>query len=61
MPKVLCIISLIASALVFLLFFLNLIAGFPFGGAGGAMEHIGMIIGSAVIGGFSVMTFLEVR
>ena len=59
MPKVLCIVSLIISALVFLLFTLDLIAGFPFGNAGGLVGHLGMMFGSAVIGAFSVLTFLE--
>jgi len=61
MPKVLCIVSLIISALVFLLFLLNLIAGFPFGGAGGLVGNLGMIVGAAIIGAFSVFTFLECR
>jgi len=61
MPKALCIISLIVSVLVFLLFLLDLIAGIPFGGAGGLMGHLGMITGAVIIGAFSVLTFLESR
>jgi len=61
MPKALCIISLIISALVFLLFLIDLIAGFPFGGVGGLMGHLGILIGAAIIGAFSVLTFLECR
>ena len=61
MPKVLCLVSLIISALVLVLFLLNLIAGLPFGGAGGLVGNLGMIIGAGIIGGFSVLTFLECR
>ena len=61
MPKVLCIISLVTSALVFLLFLLDLIAGVPFGGAGGLLGHLGMMFGAAVIGTFSILTFPECR
>ena len=61
MPKILCIISLVVSALIFLLFLLDLIAGFPFGGIGGLMGHVGMLVGAAVIGAFSVLTFIECR
>jgi hypothetical protein len=59
MPKALCIISLIISALVLLLFLLDMIAGIPFGGAGSFIGHLGMIIGAAIVGVFSVLTFLE--
>ena len=61
MPKLLCIISLVISALVFLLFTLDLIAGIPFGGAGGLLGHVGMMIGAAVIGTFSYLTISECR
>ena len=61
MPKALCIISLIISALVFLLFLIDLIAGIPFGGVGGLVGHLGMIAGAAIIGTFSVLTFRECR
>jgi len=61
MPKALCIVSLIASALVFLLFTLDLIAGTPFGGIGGLWGHLGMMFGSAVIATFSVLTLPECR
>ena len=61
MPKILCIISLIVSALVLLLFLLDMIVGIPFGGVGGLMGHLGIIFGAAVIATFSVLTFLENR
>jgi hypothetical protein len=63
MPKALCIISLIVSALVCLLFLLDMIAGIPFGGteAGGLLGHLGIVIGAVIIGAFSVLTFLECR
>ena len=61
MPKILCITSLVISSIVFLIFLLNLIAGIPFGSAGGMLMNIGMIIGALIIGAFSVLTFLEAR
>ena len=61
MPKVLCLVSLIVSALVSLLFLLNLIAGVPFSGAGGTMGNLGMVFGAAIIATFSVLTFRECR
>lgn len=61
MPKILCITSLAISGLLFLIFLLNLIAGIPFGPAGGKLMDIGMIVGSGVVGTFSVLTFLEIR
>ena len=61
MPKALCIVSLVISAMVFLLFLLDLIAHVPFGGAGGLLGHLGMLLGTAVIGTFSVLTYPECR
>jgi hypothetical protein len=61
MPKILCIASLGISALVFLLFTINLIAGFPFGTAVGLLGNLGMIFGAAVIATFSVLTFPECK
>ena len=61
MPKMLCIISLILSAIVFLLFTLDLILGMPFGGSGGLLGHIGMMFGAAMVAVFSVLTFPECR
>ena len=61
MPKVLCIVSLAVSALVFLLFTIDLIAGIPFGGAGGLLGNLGMMFGAAVIGAFSFLTIPECR
>jgi hypothetical protein len=59
MPKILCIVSLVISALVFVLFTLDLIVGIPFGGAGGLLGHIGLMVGSAIIATFSVLTIPE--
>ena len=56
MPKILCIASLVISALVFLLFALDLVVKVPFGGAGGLIGSLGMMFGAAVIGTFSVLT-----
>lgn len=61
MPKILCIISLVISSLLLLIFLLNLIAGIPFGASGDRMMDIGMVIGSGIVGTFSVLTFLEIR
>jgi hypothetical protein len=59
MPKALCVVSLVVSALVLVLFLLNLVASFPFGGAGGMIGNGGMILGAGIIGAFSVLTFRE--
>ncbi|MDR1925390.1 MAG: hypothetical protein LBQ66_13550 [Planctomycetaceae bacterium] len=61
MPKVLCIISISISCIVFLLFLLNLIAGIPFTKDGGVLVNIGFIIGAVTVGAFGVLTYLEVR
>ena len=61
MPKLLCIISLIISALIFLLFTIDLIMGIPFSRAGGIFGNIGMIMGSAIIATFSFLTIPECR
>ncbi|MDR0703972.1 MAG: hypothetical protein LBF88_03205 [Planctomycetaceae bacterium] len=61
MPKILCIISFVISCIIFLVFLANMLAGVPFGSAGGILINIGMIIGSLIIGTFSVLTFLESR
>jgi len=61
MPKILCIFSLVVSSILFLLFFVNLIAGIPFGGAGGMLVNIGFVIGTGIVAGMSVLTFLEQR
>ena len=60
MQKVLCIVSLIVSALVLILFLLDLVAKFPFGGAS-TLGSLGMIAGAAVIATFSVLTLRECR
>ena len=62
MPKILCIISLVISCIIFLLFIMNMAAGVPFGKVEGAfLANIGMIVGSLIVGVFSVLTFLEIR
>ena len=61
MSKLLCIISLVISALVFLLFTLDLIVGIPFSGSGGLMGHLGIMFGAAVVATFSVLTIPECR
>lgn len=59
MPKTLCLISLIISALVLVLFLLDLTVKIPFGGIGGLWGHLGMIAGAAVVGTFSYLTQKE--
>ena len=59
MPKMLCIVSLVISALIFLLFSIDLVSGVPFGGVGGLAGHLGMMFGAAVIGTFSFLTIPE--
>ncbi|MDR0520999.1 MAG: hypothetical protein LBH00_03990 [Planctomycetaceae bacterium] len=59
MPKTLCLLSLIISVFIALLFLLDLIVKIPFGGVGGLLGHIGMIAGAAVIGTFSYLTGKE--
>jgi len=61
MPKVLCVVSLVISAIVFLLFALDLFSSIPFGGAGGLLGHLGMMFGAVVVGVFSVITIPECR
>jgi len=61
MPKLLCIVSLIISALVFLLFTLDLAVGVPFGYVGGLMGNLGMMFGAAVVAVFSFLTISECR
>ena len=61
MPKILCIVSLVISALIFLLFTLDLIVGIPFGGASGLLGAAGLMTGSAIIAAFSALTLRECR
>jgi hypothetical protein len=61
MPKILCIASLLVSALVLLLFTLDLFVNIPFGGAGGLFGHLGMMFGAIVVATFSVLTLPECR
>ena len=62
MPKILCIASLVVACIIFLVFLLNMLAGFPFGKANGAfLMNIGMLTGSLIVGVFSVLTYLEAR
>ena len=62
MPKILCIASFVVSCIVFLLFFVDLILGVPFGNStAGILVPIGFLLGSVIVGAFSVLTFLELR
>lgn len=62
MPKILCIASLVVAAILFLVFLANMLTGMPFGNADGALlMNIGMLVGSLIVGIFSVLTYLEAR
>ena len=61
MPKILCIVSLVLSSVLFLLFLVDLIAKIPFGQTGGAMMNIGFVVGAGIVAAMSVVTFLEQR
>jgi len=61
MPKILCLFSLVASSILFLLFLTDLIAGVPFGGTGGSTLNIGFVVGAGIVAAMSVVTFLEQR
>ncbi|MDO4587001.1 MAG: hypothetical protein Q4C95_06840 [Planctomycetia bacterium] len=57
MPKALCITSLSISALLFIVFVLDIVAGIPFGKADFLMD-LGFIICS---GGLGTLSFLSLR
>ena len=60
MAKVLCLFALVVSAILFLIFFLDLILGFPFARIN-VMMDIAFVVSSAIIGVFSYLTFQEQR
>ncbi len=60
MAKVLCLFALVVSAILFLIFFFDLVLGFPFARVS-LMMDIAFVICSAVIGAFSYLTFREQR
>ena len=60
MAKVLCLFALVVSAILFLIFFLDLILGFPFARIN-LMMDIAFVVSSAIIGVFSYLTFQEQR
>jgi hypothetical protein len=60
MAKVLCLFALVVSAILFLIFFLDLILGIPFARASMMMD-IGFLVSTAIIGLFSFLTFQEQR
>ncbi|GHT19574.1 hypothetical protein FACS1894189_8450 [Planctomycetales bacterium] len=61
MPKFLCLFSLVVSSMIILIFLIDMIAGVPFGFAGGYMANLGMIAGAGIVGTFSFLTFREIR
>ena len=62
MLKILCIISFVISCIIFLLFLADLALGVPFGNStAGILVPIGFLLGSGIVGTFSVLTFLEIR
>ncbi len=60
MPKALCILGMAISALLLLVFGLDLATGFPFN-AGTPMMNIGFIIASAILGYLGWSTLREQR
>jgi len=60
MPKVLCLFALAASAILFLIFFLDLVLGIPFARVSALMD-IAFVVCSGIIGAFSYLTFREQR
>ena len=60
MAKVLCLFALVVSAILFLLFFLDLILGIPFAHVN-VMMDIAFVVSSGIIGVFSFLTFQEQR
>ena len=60
MAKVLCLFALVVSAILFLLFTLDLILGIPFQHVNTMMD-IAFVVSSAIIGVFSFLTFQEQR
>jgi len=60
MSKVLCIFALVVSAILFLLFLVDFVAGVPFARANIWM-NIGFLFASGVIGFFSFQTLREMN
>lgn len=61
MPKSLCIFALSVSILLFLLFLLDLLAGFPFNKEGGMLMNIGFLVITAILGTYSFLTLRTLR
>jgi hypothetical protein len=60
MAKVLCLFALVVSAILFLVFLLDLVLGIPFARVNMMMD-IAFVASSAIIGLFSYLTFQEQR
>ena len=60
MPKVLCLFALVVSAILFLIFLIDLVLGYPFARVSMLMD-IAFIVSSAIVGLFSYLTFQEQR
>ena len=60
MSKVLCLFALVVSAILFLIFFLDIALGIPFKRISMVLD-IAFIVCSAGIGAFSYLTFREQR
>ncbi|MCL2349792.1 MAG: hypothetical protein FWC50_16195 [Planctomycetaceae bacterium] len=58
MSKVLCIFAIVVSAILFLLFLVDLVAGIPFARAN-ILMNIGFLFASGVVGFFSFQTLRE--
>jgi len=60
MSKVLCIFSMAVSAILLLIFLLDLAAGIPFGRVSIPMDAA-FIVSSGIVGTFGYLTFREQR
>ena len=60
MAKVLCLFALVVSAVLFLIFILDLILGIPFARVNMMMD-IAFVVSAVIIGLFSFLTFQEQR
>jgi hypothetical protein len=58
MPKALCILGLVISVLLFLVFGLDLLTSIPFG-RGAMVMDIGFLVAAAIVGYLSFMTMRE--
>lgn len=61
MPKAFTITGMVIAVLFFVLFALDLAAGFPFGRPAYGIMDIGFVLGAGILGFLSFMTFKNLR